>query len=164
VHYFNDRGVSICCDRALIRCFGGNQVRLAASFRFQMRVAQHHRLAIDGKAPSQRSEALPHHGPCLKALRGSSARTPANRSMDLECCDRASIRLASAAAVHEGALNSEPTEAVVEPGAGLEVGAAVETWAQAQRGPHDEVEPGSRMRQGNISAASLRAAPAEPDL
>jgi hypothetical protein len=84
--------------------------------------------------------------------------------MDLECCDRASIRLAIAAAVHEAALNSEPTEVEIELGAGLEVGAEVQTWAQAEPGPHDEVEPGSRMRQGNISAASLRAAPAERDL
>ena len=55
-------------------------------------------------------------------------------------------------------------EAEVEPDAGLEVGAEVETWAQAELGLRDEVEPGSRMRQGNISAASLRFAPAEPDL
>ena len=89
--------------------------------------------------------------------------------MDLECGDRASIRLAIATAVHESP-NSDPTEAEVEPGSGLEVGtglavgAEVETWAQAEPGPHDVVEPGSRMRQENMSAASLRFAPAEPDL
>jgi hypothetical protein len=33
----------------------------------------------------------------------------------------------------------------------------------SEPGPHDEVEPGSRMRQGNMSAASLKSARAEPD-
>src|SRR5262249_36582633 len=99
----------------------------------------------------------------VKYVLGLGSLLPANRSMDLEYCDRASIRLASAA-VHDAALNIEPTEVEVEPDAGLEAGAQVETLAQVEPGPHDEVEPGSRTRQGNISAASLGGAPAEPDL
>jgi hypothetical protein len=102
--------------------------------------------------------------------------------MDLEYSDRASIRLENVAAVHDppqphqahaavttaDAVEAEPeveSGAGLEAGAGLEVGAQAEsgTWAQAESGPHDEVEPGSRMRQCNISAASLKSAQAEPD-
>lgn len=119
----------------------------------------------------------------------------ANRSMDLEYCDRASIRSENAVVVHEAAVNSEPNilmadihpsqphqtcatvavadavevEAELESGAGVAVGAGAETWGQAEPGPDDEVqpvepgphdqvqpvEPGPRMRQANISAASL---------
>jgi hypothetical protein len=75
----------------------------------------------------------------------------ANRSRDLEYCDRASIRLESAAAVHEAAVNRAPIHprqpdqahaavavadaaeagAEVESGAGLEIGAALEVGAEA---------------------------------
>jgi hypothetical protein len=59
-------------------------------------------------------------------------------------------------------------EAQVESGTGLEVaagpeaGAGLEAGTQAQPGPHYEL--GSRMRQENISAASLKSAQAEPGL
>jgi two-component sensor histidine kinase len=110
----------------------------------------------------------------LYIARGRWKFLPANRSMDLESSDRASVRLENVAAVHDppqphqahaavttaDAVEAEPE---VEPGAGLEAGAGLEVGAQAESEPHDEVEPGSRMRQGNISAASLKSAQAEPD-
>jgi hypothetical protein len=116
------------------------------------------------------------HGSAHLAADGSLLR--ANRSRDLEHYDRASIRLENAAGIHHPpqphqayviVAAADAVEAEVESGtgvdvgAGLEVGAEIETWAQAEPGPHDEVEPGSRMRKGNTSAARLNSAQAAPD-
>jgi hypothetical protein len=74
------------------------------------------------------------------------------------------------------AADAVEAEAEVDSDVGLEVGAGLEaraglgagveaqTWAQAEPGPHYDLESGSRMRQGNISAASLKSARAEPGL
>jgi hypothetical protein len=64
---------------------------------------------------------------------------------------------------------ADAVEAEAESGAGLEVATGLEvgeaqSWAQAELAPHHEVEPQSRMRQGRISAASLKSARAAPDL
>jgi hypothetical protein len=126
----------------------------------------------------------------VKYVSGLGSFLPANRSIDLEYRDRASIRLGNAAAAHEPAVNSEryiltvdiqppqpqqayaavpvadavEAEAEVEFGAALQVGAKAETWAQAELGRDDEVEPRSRTGQGNISPASLKSPPEEPGL
>ena len=52
----------------------------------------------------------------------------------------------------------------LEVGVGLEVGARLEVGAEAESWAHHEVEPGFRMRQGNIAAASLESARSEPGL
>jgi hypothetical protein len=60
----------------------------------------------------------------------------------------------------------------VDYGSGLAVGALVQAgtgvearaWAQAEPVLHYELEPGSRMTQGNTLAASLKSARAAPDL
>ena len=79
----------------------------------------------------------------------------ANQSMDLECCDRASTPLASAATVHEAAVSSYPNILAVDihprlplqahaggvPADAAEAVPEVETETSAEVGAEVEVGP-----------------------